>query len=62
MSGTLKKDDPAEISISGTLYKIEAEISKGDYSVLMALISENFSEKGTFEVLVKMNFSIRKNC
>ncbi len=51
MAGTIKKEDPAEICISGTLYKIEADISKGDYSVVMALITENFSEKGSFEVL-----------
>lgn len=55
MNGTQKKEDPAEICISGTLYKIEAEISKGDYSVLMALITENFSEKGSFEVFKVSN-------
>ena len=49
----MKKDDPAEISISGTLYRIEAEISKGDFSVLMAIILENFGEKGAFESAAK---------
>ena len=52
MAGSLKKDDPAEVSISGTLYRIEADISKGDYSVLMAIISENFGEKGAFQTVV----------
>ena len=49
MSGSMKKEDPAEISVSGTLYRIEAEISKGDFGVLMAFISENIGEKGAFQ-------------
>lgn len=48
MSGSMKKGDPAEISISGTLYRIEVEISKGDFAVLMA-VTENFGEKGAFQ-------------
>jgi hypothetical protein len=51
MSGSTKKDDPAEISVSGTLYKIEAEMSKGDYSIVMAILSENFGEKGAFQLV-----------
>lgn len=51
MSGSKMKDDPAEISVSGTLYRIEAEISKGDYGVMMAILTENFGEKGAFKTM-----------
>ena len=51
MSGSLKKDDPAEIRVSGDLYQIKIGISKGDYSVLMAILTENFGEKGAFETV-----------
>jgi hypothetical protein len=55
MSGSMKKEDPAEISVSGTLYRIEAEMSKGDYSVLMAILTENFGEKGAFKTAQTSN-------
>ena len=45
----MTKADPAELAVSGTLYRIEAAISKGDYNVLMAILTENFSEKGAFQ-------------
>lgn len=40
----------ATLMIAGTLYQIKAELSKGDYNVLMAILTENFSEKGDFEI------------
>ena len=47
----MTKTDPAEIAVSGTLYRIEAAISKGDYNVLMAILTENFLEKGAFQTV-----------
>ena len=49
MNGAKKKEDPAEIRATGTLYEIRAEMSKNDYDVLMAILINNFSEKGSFE-------------
>ena len=43
MNGAKKKDDPAEIRATGTLYEIRAEMSKNDYDVLMAILINNFS-------------------
>lgn len=48
MSGAKRKEDPAEIKASGTLYEIRAEMSKSDYDILMAILVNNFSEKGAF--------------
>jgi hypothetical protein len=42
MAGAKTEDDPAELLIKGTLYQIKAELSRGDYNVLMAILTENF--------------------
>ena len=49
MSGTKKKDDPAELKITGTLKQVDLELSKEDYNVVLALLQSNFSEKGAFD-------------
>ena len=49
MSGTKKKEDPAELKVTGTLNQVDLELSKDDYNVVMALLQSNFSEKGVFE-------------
>ena len=50
MNQALKKDDPPELKVEGALKQIRLELSRGDYNVLMAILMENFSEKGNFEV------------
>lgn len=49
MNGSREEGDPAEISVTGTLKKILAEMSKEDYNVLMGILMNNFSQKGEFE-------------
>ncbi|TRY69082.1 hypothetical protein TCAL_09656 [Tigriopus californicus] len=49
MNGSKDENDPAEISVRGTLKRIWAEMSKGDYDVLMGILLNNFSQKGEFE-------------
>ena len=49
MSGTKKKDDPAELKVTGTLEQVDLELSKEDYDVMIALLQSNFSEKGAFD-------------
>ena len=51
MNGAMKEDDPAELLVKGTLYQIILETSKEDYNVLLAILQNNFSEKGEFELL-----------
>ncbi len=50
MNGAKKKQDPAELKVTGTLYEIKLELSKSDYDVVMAILTNNFLEKGSFEV------------
>ena len=50
MMGTKTKDDPAELKVTGVLKEISASMSRGDYNVLMAILVENFQEKGEFEL------------
>jgi vacuolar protein sorting-associated protein 13A/C len=49
MNGAKRKEDPAELIVTGTLYEIDLEMSKEDYNVTMAMLQSNFSEKGEFE-------------
>ncbi len=49
MGGAKRKHDPAELKVTGTLYEIRLELSKSDYNVLMAILTNNFSEKGSFQ-------------
>lgn len=51
MSGARRREDPPELSVQGTLYQITLELSRQDYNVLMALLQNNFTEKGEFETL-----------
>ena len=48
MEPSLKKSDPAEFSVNGTLHQIKVYLSREDYNVMMALLQQNFSEKGQF--------------
>jgi hypothetical protein len=54
----VKKEDPAEIKATSTLYEIEVEMSKDNYNVLMAILLNNFSEKGSFESVDKRTCSL----
>ena len=49
MNGAMKRTDPAEIAISGTLYEIDVDLSKSDYGIMMNILTRNFSEKGSFD-------------
>ena len=49
MNGTRRKEDPAELKVTGTLKQVDLELSKEDYNVMMALLQSNFSEKGAFD-------------
>ena len=49
MVPSLKKTDPPELSVTGTLCEIKVELSKEDYGVMMSMLNENFNEKGQFE-------------
>jgi len=53
MEGAFKEADLPEISVNGTLYEIRAEISKDDYNTLIAMVMENFQEKGVLEAAQK---------
>ena len=50
MSGSKTEHDPAELKVTGVLKEISASMSRGDYNVLMAILVENFQEKGDFEL------------
>ena len=49
MMGSKIETDPAELKVTGVLKEISASMSRGDYNVLMAILVENFQEKGDFE-------------
>ena len=61
MEGAFKEADLPEISINGTLYEIRAEISKDDYNTLIAMVIENFQEKGVLEATQKSASMSNKN-
>ena len=50
MGETKTKKDPPEFDVKATLNEIKAEMSRNDYSVLMAIIRENINEKGDFQL------------
>ena len=50
MMGSKIETDPAELKVTGVLKEISASMSRGDYNVLMAILVENFQEKGDFEL------------
>ena len=50
MMGTKTEKDPAELKVTGVLNKISASLSKGDYNVLMEILTKNFQEKGNFAI------------
>ena len=58
MAGSKLKSDPPEFYVEGTLYQIKAAMSRGDYNVIMMMLSENFSEKGELE---KKQVRLEKN-
>ena len=50
MMKSTTESDPAELKVTGVLKEISASMSTGDYNVLMAILVENFQEKGEFEL------------
>ncbi len=50
MNGAKKKEDPAELKVTGQLHQIAIDLSKGDYDVMMAVLLNNFQEKGAFQL------------
>ena len=50
MGETKTKNDPPEFKIDAKLNEIKAEMSRGDYHILMAIIHENINEKGDFQL------------
>ena len=46
MNGAMSEADIPEIQVKGTLHEIRVELSKDDYNALIAMVIENFQEKG----------------
>eukprot|EP00092_Neocalanus_flemingeri_P033380 GFUD01036296.1.p1 GENE.GFUD01036296.1~~GFUD01036296.1.p1 ORF type:complete len:2741 (+),score=704.42 GFUD01036296.1:512-8224(+) len=61
MEGAFKEADLPEIKVKGTLYEIRAELSKDDYNTLIAMVIENFQEKGVLEPVNKTASMSNKN-
>ena len=59
MGETKTINDPPEFKIDATLKQIQAELSKSDYNVLLAIARENINEKGDFETLLATNGNAR---
>ena len=49
MDGAMTEVDIPEIQVKGTLHEIRIELSKDDYNALIAMVIENFQEKGVME-------------
>ena len=53
MDGAIKEEDIPEIQVKGTLHEIQVELSKDDYNALIAMVIENFQERGIMEPVNK---------
>ena len=53
MEGAINEADIPEIQVKGTLCEIDVELSKDDYDTLIAMVIENFQEKGLIEPAIK---------
>ena len=53
MEGAIHEADIPEIQVKGTLCEISVELSKDDYDTLIAMVIENFQEKGLIEPVNK---------
>ena len=38
VAGSVKRTDPPELQVAGTLYQIQAELSRGDYNAIFAVL------------------------
>ena len=53
MDGAMSESDIPEIQVKGTLHEIRVELSKDDYNALIAMVIENFQERGVMEPVNK---------
>ena len=61
MDGAIKEEDIPEIQVKGSLHEIEVELSKDDYNALIAMVIENFQERGVMEPVNKSTSMPKKS-
>ena len=60
MEGAINEADIPEIQVKGALCEIDVEMSKDDYDTLIAMVIENFQEKGLIEPAAKSASMVTK--